>query len=164
MLTLIITCMHSPYDLAFQNDSLSNKIFSNIIDSLFLIDIFVIFNTAFFTEYMVIVDDRRLIAKKYLTGWFIVDLISIVPFEYIMESFNNNYNNILKLARMGKLYRLLKLTKLVRIFKLVKDTSKFLKYFQEILSVTFGLQRFIFFCIILIMLCHIGACLWILFP
>lgn len=129
MLTLIITCMHSPYDLAFQNDSLANLIFSNIIDILFLLDIIVIFHTAYFTEYMVLVHDRKLIAKRYLTGWFAIDVISILPFELIMESFDNSYNNILRLARMGKLYRLLKLTKLVRIFKLVKDTSKFLKYF-----------------------------------
>ena len=44
--------MHQPYSLAFYNDQrgtepLSNIIFSYTVDSLFLIDIILIFNTAY---------------------------------------------------------------------------------------------------------------------
>lgn len=65
---------------------------------------------------------------------------------------------------MGRLYKLIKLTRLIRVFKMIRDTNKFMKFFKDLLSVTFGLQRLIFFCIILFMMCHIGACLWVLFP
>lgn len=54
------------------------------IDGFFFIDIIVNFNSAFTNESYEIVDDRKKIAKSYLTSWFLVDFLSIVPFELIL--------------------------------------------------------------------------------
>jgi uncharacterized membrane protein len=129
MISLIISCMQSPYALAFQDSSLATKIFSYTIDLLFLFDIFIIFHTAFATEYMEIVDNRKAIAIRYISGWLFIDVLSILPFDLIFVSVSGNINSIIRFARMGKLSKLIKLTRLIRIFKLFKDTSKFLKYF-----------------------------------
>ena len=60
------------------------KMFSNIIDIMFLIDIFIIFFSAIQTEELEIIHDRKEIAVSYLTGWFTIDLIAILPFEWFV--------------------------------------------------------------------------------
>jgi hypothetical protein len=90
-----------------------------IIDGFFLIDVFIIFNSALMDQNDVdLIEDRKKIAKSYLSGWFIVDILSIVPFELL---FNSSYNKLARVARVGRLYKLVKLTKLIRILKVMKD-------------------------------------------
>ena len=64
-------------------------------------------------------------AATYLRGWFIIDLLSVFPFEKIIESVSEgdssgSYNKLIRVARIGKLYRLVRLTKLLRVLKLFK--------------------------------------------
>jgi hypothetical protein len=33
------------------------------------------------------IDDRKVIALNYLKGWFIIDLVAILPFDLIMKAF-----------------------------------------------------------------------------
>ena len=57
-----------------------------IIDLLFLCDMIVIFNTALTSEDFETIDDHKSIAISYLTGWFWIDLLAIIPFEALMPS------------------------------------------------------------------------------
>jgi len=57
-----------------------------VVDLLFLLDILVVFNTAYYDEDVDLVDDRKQIAKNYLKGWFTVDLLAIIPFDKIISS------------------------------------------------------------------------------
>lgn len=57
------------------------------IDFFFFIDILVNFNTAILNEEFEVTDDRWLIAKEYLNSWFIVDLLSIIPFDLVVLLF-----------------------------------------------------------------------------
>ena len=94
---------------------------------MFLLDIFIIFFSAFFTSDMEIVHDRKLIVTEYLTGWFLIDVLAIFPFDLIISSGGdghsqaNHYNSIIRVARFGRLYKLVKLTKLIRIVKIIKE-------------------------------------------
>lgn len=55
---------------------------NNAIDILFLCDMFVIFNSAFYDEESYkMTENRNEIACAYLKGWFIIDLVSILPFD-----------------------------------------------------------------------------------
>lgn len=56
---LLITCIETPYDIAFADNTISFNLFTTIIDLIFLFDIIVIFNSAFYTEEMDIVEDRK---------------------------------------------------------------------------------------------------------
>lgn len=113
--------------------------FSYIVDCLFLLDILVVFNTAYLNQYLQIVDDRKTIAIKYFKGWFLIDVLSILPFDLLAqlmasddsESTAQGYNGMIRLVKVGRLYKLIKLTKLIRIFKLLTASNKFLKFFQE---------------------------------
>ena len=79
-LVLIFTCTLTPYRLAFtEDDTLNWKIVNYTVDSLFLIDMLLIFNSAFYDEDFKMVSHRGLIAIAYLKGWFIIDLLAIFP-------------------------------------------------------------------------------------
>lgn len=133
---LLITCVTTPFDLAFADeieDVESYTIFRNTIDILFFIDIVVIFNTAYQTDAMEIEDDRFQIAKAYIQGWFIIDLMAVLPFEFILKLFmhgggegngNVDYNKFVRMSRMTKIYKLIKITRLIRLLKLMKKTNK----------------------------------------
>jgi hypothetical protein len=51
------------------------------VDGVFLIDIIIIFNTAFYDNDFKIIENRKIIAKKYLSGWFTIDIVAIIPFD-----------------------------------------------------------------------------------
>ena len=78
---LIISCIEIPYRLVFisGDDDLIWEIINNLFDSFFIIDMLFNFNTAFLNEDFVLIDERKEICKKYLKGWFVIDLLAIVP-------------------------------------------------------------------------------------
>lgn len=88
-IALLLTCIMTPLTLAF-SDELEKvhwyMILSYTIDGLFVIDIFVNFNAAFFQEEYILVTDRKEIACNYLKGWFAVDFISVLPLDLMSAS------------------------------------------------------------------------------
>ena len=56
-----------------------------IIDSMFILDLVLNFNTGFY-ETNVVITDRLLIAKDYLRFWFWIDLISSMPYTWIFAA------------------------------------------------------------------------------
>ena len=63
------------------NEPIGWKLISITLDSMFLIDIFVNFNSAFYDDEYVIVQNRKVIAKQYARSWFLIDLLAIIPLE-----------------------------------------------------------------------------------
>ena len=161
-IVLITTCMISPVRIAFNSKSTGWEIVNGFFDTCFLLDILIIFNTAFYDEDFRIVENRKLIAKRYLSGWFCIDVLAIVPFDLIFSQ--SDLNHLVRFARIGRLYKLVKLTRLLRIIKFLKDQSKFLKFFTDVLKVSAGFERLLFFFLIFFILCHIATCLWIIIP
>lgn len=76
------------YRLAFENIDKSRKehlywvVIDFIMDFMFLIDIIITFNKPFYDENSLIVTDRKQIASNYMSSWFFVDLIMLVPMSY----------------------------------------------------------------------------------
>jgi len=125
-------------------------------------DIFINFITAYFDQEDNLVVDKKVIAIKYLKGWFTLDVISVLPFEFFFPE--NKYNNLTKLVKVSRLYRLLKLTKLMRMLKILKEKNKMinkmLKFFTELLRIGIGVERLFIAIISVILFCHLGACIW----
>ena len=81
---LIFTCMVTPYRIAFVEQDSNLWVFINFfIDGLFLIDMVLCFLSAYHTDEFELIEDRIEIAKTYLTGWFLIDLLAIFPFEHV---------------------------------------------------------------------------------
>lgn len=106
------------------------------VDGMFLIDIVMIFNSAIYDEDYEIIDDRCTITKNYLTGWFIIDFVPILPFELMFKS-NGEASNMVRISRMGRLYKILKLLKLIRLMKLGKQTnSTFFELVENMMQIS----------------------------
>jgi hypothetical protein len=133
-----------------------------VVDILFLLDILIIFNSAYFNEDFQMIMDRNEIAKDYLNSWFLIDLVAIIPFDRFIGSGGNNYNGLVRITRIGRMYKLLKLMRLFRTFKMVKEKNKILHYMQKYLNIGVGMQRLIVFGILFVIITHIVACLWII--
>ena len=53
-----------------------------------------------------------------MTSWFPIDIISVVPFDFIFSM--GGFNKMSRFTRIGKIYKLLKMLKIVRLIKIVK--------------------------------------------
>lgn len=87
---LLYSCFMTPLTLALFDDvNISWMVINYTIDILFLIDIFVNFNTAIYDDDMEVIEDRGTIARNYLSGWFIIDLVAILPLDLIAQTGND---------------------------------------------------------------------------
>lgn len=74
------------------------------MDVSFVLDIYLNFRTAYCDEEGKLVRDAKRIAFTYLKSWFLVDFISIFPFEGMVDIFANGNQttaSILGASRCG---------------------------------------------------------------
>jgi hypothetical protein len=95
---------------------------------------------------------------KYLSSWFFLDLISVIPLDSLYES--GNVNKVARFSRLGKVYKLVRMTKLTRLIKIMKVKNNVLKQFVDILKIGAGFERIVFLLINFFILQHVTACLW----
>ena len=48
------------------------------------------FNLAFTNEFLEMIDTKKEISMNYLSGWFFIDLLSILPIDLIIIAFSQN--------------------------------------------------------------------------
>lgn len=164
---LLITCMTTPFRLAFGEipEPVGWIVVNYTIDICFLIDIFVIFHSAFYDSEYLIVEDKKEIAHYYMTGWLCIDLLAIIPFDLLLSASANdgqNFNDFARVVRLGRIARLIKMTRLLRILKIVKERSKLLKYLTDILKIGLGFERLLFFLIIFLIMSHMVTCIQVI--
>lgn len=77
------------------------------------------------------ITERKKIAIDYIKSWFLIDIVSVIPFDLIAEYLlsknmtldnpaeqNHNYNQSIRMAKVSKLYKLIKITRMIRLLKL----------------------------------------------
>lgn len=122
-----------------------------LVITLFAIDLVVNFNTATMHRGE-ITEDRKIVAKQYLRGWFTVDLLATIPFELIAKGLFSETHRVVRIIRLLRLSRLLKL---VRFQKISQDwhTNRVLNQ---------SVVRLVFFAFWITLTAHWLACGWIL--
>ncbi|XP_057797729.1 potassium channel KAT3-like [Salvia miltiorrhiza] len=111
VLLVVYSAWISPFQFAFlsyKQDTLF--IVDNIINSFFAVDILLTFFLAYLdTHSYVVVDDPKRIAVRYLTSWFIFDVCSTVPFQFVAICFTYKSGglgfNLLAMLRLWRLRR-----------------------------------------------------------
>ena len=98
------------------------KVINYVVDCFFLIDIFIIFNSAAYDDDFEVISDRCTLTTNYLQGWFMIDVVAIIPFDLFVSS-NGEAANLIRYARIGRITKMLKLMKLMRLMKLQKSSS-----------------------------------------
>ena len=121
---------HTPFEIAFVHlsaettlsDIISEPLFlcNRLVDLAFLVDMILCFNTALYVEAAdEWVVSRCRISRHYLTSWFCVDLISLLPYDLmpylggpaggsISAGGNAEYTRYLRMARLARLLKLLR--------------------------------------------------------
>ena len=58
-------------------------------------------------------NSMKKIAMHYLTGWFVLDVVSVAPFHLFSsgDSQTQRLNNLVRVARLPRLYKLVKIVK-----------------------------------------------------
>ncbi|MFC2094198.1 ion transporter [Bacteroidota bacterium] len=154
LILVLITCIIIPFQLAFAKSFFYTVTFLiYILDLLFILDIYLNFNTSFKRQ-GVEEKDRRIISKKYLKFNFYVDLLAVIPFELILLG-----NTDLEFLNV-KLFLLLRIFRLFRIIKLFAIFNRWEKFIWT----NSGYLRIIKFGISVIIFIHIITCAWLLLP
>jgi hypothetical protein len=174
-LCLLVSCILTPFNIAF-SDNLDGILWYStlnyLIDFCFLIDIVINFNTAIIDEEFKVIDDRKAIAMHYITGWFFIDLVSIVPFEslsmliYLEDGQDEGMgstkaNQLIRIARISKLYKLAKIVKLLRLIKIAKKKREISQRVMAVVKTGAAIDRVVFFIMMLLLMCHLIGCLFI---
>jgi hypothetical protein len=129
-------------------------------DIIFFVDIFIAFFSAYYNENDELVYDRAIIAKGYLTSWFLIDFLSSIPISMLFQQ--HSYSSLVRISRLPKLYRLVKLTKLTRILKVIKERNTLIKHLNDILKLGLGFERLAFYVLLFLVSAHIVSCFWII--
>lgn len=163
---LVLCVFWTPWEMAFNIEHPASTVFNWIVDVLFLIDMIIVFFSAFTTEDFEVIDDHATIACIYIKGWFWIDLLAILPFRYMMPrpvdggatSSNFAFVRIIKLQRLSKLFKILKLFRVVKFFK----NSKYMHNISKsVMQAGIATERMILFMLVCFFGFHLCNCLWL---
>ena len=90
------------------DDDIVWQLVDGFIDLVFVLDIIFTFFSAYYNKIEQLISNRRDICCNYLKSWFILDLISVLPFSYF---FNSSANQFGKLAKLPRIFQIIKTTK-----------------------------------------------------
>ena len=86
------TAIMVPYNVAFKNktsEDVSLLVVDSIVDVIFFIDIVLNFHTTFVGPGGEVVSDPKIIRMNYLKSWFIIDLLSCLPYD-VFNAFDHD--------------------------------------------------------------------------
>ena len=124
---LLFTATFTPYEVAFMEDGDGTSVtvdarfvINRIVDLGFLTDMGFNFFLPYQTSDNRMVTDHGVIVRKYVFGWFPVDLVSIVPYDLIAVMMQDDSLSNLKVLRAIRLLRLAKLLRIIRLGRLFR--------------------------------------------
>ncbi|CAF4059627.1 unnamed protein product, partial [Rotaria sp. Silwood2] len=143
--------------------------FNVVSDTFFLFDIVVNFRTGVLRNDYIdeIILEPRLIAIHYIKTWFIIDLLSSLPIDYLFLFFDSGYHSGgYTIARTGRAIKVLRLVKLLSLLRLLR-LSRLVRYihqWQEFLSIASMVMRILNLIALIILLAHWNGCLQFMIP
>ncbi|XP_038527874.1 potassium/sodium hyperpolarization-activated cyclic nucleotide-gated channel 3 isoform X3 [Canis lupus familiaris] len=146
-------------------------VFNVLSDTFFLLDLVLNFRTGIVVEEGAeILLAPRAIRSRYLRTWFLVDLISSIPVDYIflvVELEPRLDAEVYKTARALRIVRFTKILSLLRLLRLSR-LIRYIHQWEEIFHMTYDLASAVvrIFNLIgmMLLLCHWDGCLQFLVP
>ena len=125
LVLLIFISITVPYRISFSDgESKPWFVCFTTIDIFFVVDILLTFNTSFSDEEAKSdIYSRKAIAINYVKGWLIIDVLSVIPFDFFFQG--GEVSSLAKFARIGRLYKIIRMTRLAKLFKILKSKDKF---------------------------------------
>ncbi|KAM3602701.1 uncharacterized protein V6R79_009302 [Siganus canaliculatus] len=171
------TAIMVPYNVSFKtkHNNLPWLVLDSVVDVIFLIDIVLNFHTTFVGPAGEVISDARLIRMNYMKTWFVIDLLSCLPYD-IINAFENVDEDVISAASSGShlresphfhrnttrtedsvlpglssLFSSLKVIRLLRLGRVARKLDHYLEYGAAVLVLlvcVFGLVA------------HWLACIW----
>ncbi|GAA49279.1 potassium/sodium hyperpolarization-activated cyclic nucleotide-gated channel 4, partial [Clonorchis sinensis] len=171
LVLLVANLIMLPVIISFFNDDMSSKwiVFNGISDAIFFMDIIVNFRTGIIRNDFVddIILDPKEIAREYVRTWFVVDLLSSLPIDYVLLAFRSSeVEGSEQLVQAGRALRILRLAKLLSLLRLLR-LSRLVRYITQWEEVVNIANKFMGICnlvLIMLLLGHWNACLQFLVP
>ncbi|CAJ1078062.1 potassium voltage-gated channel subfamily H member 5-like isoform X2 [Xyrichtys novacula] len=140
------TAIMVPYNVSFKikQNNLAWLVLDSVVDVIFLIDIVLNFHTTFVGPNGEVISDARLIRMNYLKTWFVIDLLSCLPYDII-----NAFEHVDE--GLSSLFSSLKVIRLLRLGRVARKLDHYLEYGAAVLVLlvcVFGLVA------------HWLACIW----
>jgi hypothetical protein len=156
-----------PLSLTFLLDGVPLHLYliDKVIDMFFVIDIVLTFFTVIVDNHDIETDKGK-IAKSYLKGWFIPDVLSVLPTEEIVSIFTGeSATDFSKLGRTLKVIRFVRFARMAKFLKLFKNFNfnDSQNIFASVMFSMFGnsiimtvLPNFL----VMLTLSHFFCCIW----
>ena len=116
------------YESAEDTLNVTPMVIDYLIDIMFFMDIYLTFHTTFFDAENELVLDKKVIAKKYLSWWFTIDLIATLPFEILGFLWPPH-----RLVPQLKVIRLVRFTKVLKQFTIGALNTQLARYPRPLL-------------------------------
>lgn len=159
MSALCFTALVTPYEVALLDTSFDPLFVVNrLIDSVFVVDMILqclVEKTIQTPDGTITINTHKELAKGYLRGWFVIDFVSILPFDLVGFLSGSAEISKMKTIRLLRLARLLKLLRILR-------ASRIISRWQTRISVSFGVQKMCSLFAGLLITSHWMACIWAL--
>ncbi|XP_062857413.1 potassium voltage-gated channel subfamily H member 5a isoform X2 [Trichomycterus rosablanca] len=140
------TAIMVPYNVSFKTkqNNLAWLVVDSVVDVIFLVDIVLNFHTTFVGPGGEVISDPKLIRMNYMKTWFVIDLLSCLPYDII-----NAFENVDE--GLSSLFSSLKVVRLLRLGRVARKLDHYLEYGAAVLVLlvcVFGLVA------------HWLACIW----
>ncbi|XP_076873018.1 potassium voltage-gated channel subfamily H member 5a isoform X2 [Brachyhypopomus gauderio] len=171
------TAIMVPYNVSFKTkqNNLAWLVVDSVVDVIFLVDIVLNFHTTFVGPGGEVISDPKLIRMNYLKTWFVIDLLSCLPYDIINAFENVDEDPISDSSAVGRmpavassprnatraedsvlpglssLFSSLKVVRLLRLGRVARKLDHYLEYGAAVLVLlvcVFGLVA------------HWLACIW----
>ncbi|KAM6278956.1 voltage-gated delayed rectifier potassium channel KCNH1 isoform 1-T1 [Porphyrio hochstetteri] len=162
------TAILVPYNVSFKTkqNNVAWLVVDSIVDVIFLVDIVLNFHTTFVGPAGEVISDPKLIRMNYLKTWFVIDLLSCLPYD-VINAFENvdevsilvplpplNYYLMVgggEAKGISSLFSSLKVVRLLRLGRVARKLDHYIEYGAAVLVLlvcVFGLAA------------HWLACIW----
>uniref|UniRef100_A0A8C7YVZ5 Potassium voltage-gated channel, subfamily H (eag-related), member 5a n=1 Tax=Oryzias sinensis TaxID=183150 RepID=A0A8C7YVZ5_9TELE len=171
------TAIMVPYNVSFRTkqNNLAWLVVDSVVDVIFLVDIVLNFHTTFVGPAGEVISDAKQIRMNYLKTWFVIDLLSCLPYDIInafehveedpvphpspashLRDFSHFHRNFTRaedsvLPGLSSLFSSLKVIRLLRLGRVARKLDHYLEYGAAVLVLlvcVFGLVA------------HWLACIW----
>ncbi|XP_031127362.1 potassium channel AKT2/3 [Ipomoea triloba] len=141
-----------PFEISFLESKLDTKLYvvDNVVDLFFAVDIVLTFFVAYIDPTtQLLVHDRKQIATRYLSTWFLMDVASTIPFEFVAFLFTGKHH-------LGVCYSVLGM---LRFWRLRRVSNFFTRLEKDIRFSYFWVRcaRLLFVTLLLV---HCAGCLY----
>uniref|UniRef100_A0A8C4ZUJ8 Potassium voltage-gated channel subfamily H member 1 n=1 Tax=Gadus morhua TaxID=8049 RepID=A0A8C4ZUJ8_GADMO len=154
------TAIMVPYNVSFKTkqNNVTWLVVDSIVDVIFLVDIVLNFHTTFVGPAGEVISDPKLIRMNYVKTWFVIDLLSCLPYDVInafenVDEVGNKSPKIFIEEKCMKhsLFSSLKVVRLLRLGRVARKLDHYIEYGAAVLLLlvcVFGLAA------------HWLACIW----